>query len=91
VGSTAVASGAILALGALSCLLFPEVVLRLLDVLYTPIDQWIGVSSSSPESRGFLIGALLGLLMSGPPIFLSFVLGYIHSRFRLEITRRETA
>jgi hypothetical protein len=89
--STAVASGAILALGALSCLLFPEVVLQLLDVLYTPIDQWIGVSSSSPESRGFLIGALLGLLMSGPPIFLSFVLGYIHSRFRLEITRRETA
>ena len=58
VGSTAVASGAILAVGALSCLLFPEVVLQLLDVLYTPIDQWIGVSSSSPESRGFLIGAV---------------------------------
>jgi hypothetical protein len=87
----AVASGAILALGTLACLLVPEVVLQMLDVPYTSIDHWIGVSSSSRETRGFLIGALLGMLMSGPPIFLTFVLGYFHSRFRLEIMRRETA
>ena len=29
--------------------------------------------------------------MSGPPILLTFVLGYLHSRFKLEITRREAA
>jgi hypothetical protein len=91
VGAVAVASGAILALGTLACLLVPEVVLQMLDVPYTSIDHWIGVSSSSRETRGFLIGALLGMLMSGPPIFLTFVLGYFHSRFRLEIMRRETA
>ncbi len=90
-GSVAVASGAILALGTLSSLLFPEVVLQLLDVLYTPVDPRIGVSTSSPESRGFLMGTLLGLVTSGLPILLTFVLGYIHSRFRLEITRRGTA
>ncbi len=87
--SAAMVSGAILVLGTASCLLFHEVVLQLLDVLYTPLDQWIGVSSSSSETPGFLIGALLGMLMSGPPILLTFVLGYIHSRFRFEITRRE--
>jgi hypothetical protein len=91
VDSAAMASGAILVLGTTSCLLFPEVVLQLVDLLFSPFDQWIKVSESSPETRGFLIGALLGLLMSGPPIFLTLVLGYIHSRFRLEITRRETA
>ncbi len=90
VDSAAMVSGAILVLGVTSCLLFTEVVLQLLDVLNTPVDQWIGVSSSSPETRGFLIGASLGMLMSGPLIFLTIVLGYIHSRFRLEITRRET-
>jgi hypothetical protein len=55
VGSTAAWSGTILALGTLASLLFPEVVLQMLDVLYRPVDQWIGVSSSSPETRGFLI------------------------------------
>jgi hypothetical protein len=90
-GSTAAWSGAILALGTLASLLFPEVVLQVLDALYRPVDQWIGVSSASPETRGFLIGASLGMLMSGAPIFSAIVLGYIHSRFRLEITRREAA
>jgi hypothetical protein len=82
-------SGAILILGTTSCLLFPEVVLQLADLLLSSL--WIKVSETSPETRGFLIGALLGLLISGPPIFLTFILGYIHSRFRLEITRREAA
>jgi hypothetical protein len=88
VDSTAMVSGAILVLGATSCLLFHEVVLQLVELLFSPFDQWIKVTEASPETRGFLIGAFLGLFMSGPPIFLTFVLGYIHSRFRLEITRR---
>ncbi len=91
IGSVAAASGTILVLGTLSCLLFPEVVLQLLDVLYTPIDQRIGISTSSPENRSFPMGTLLGLVASGLPMFLTFVLGYLHSRFRLEITRREDA
>ena len=89
--SAAMASGAILVLGTASCLLFHEVVLQLIELLLSSFDLWVKVSESSRETRGFLIGALLGLLMSGPPIFLTFVLGYIHSRFRLEITRREPA
>jgi hypothetical protein len=91
VDSAAMVSGAILVLGTTSCLLFPEVVLQLVELLFSPFDPWIKVSESSPETRGLLIGAFLGLLMSGPPIFLTFVLGYIHSRFRVEITWRETA
>jgi hypothetical protein len=91
VDSAAMMSGAILILCTTSCLLFPEVVLQLVELLFFPFNQWIKVSASSPETRGFLIGALLGLLTSGPPILLAFVLGYIHSQFRLEITRRETA
>ena len=91
VDSAAMVSGAILVLGTTSCLLFPEVVLHLVDLLFSPLNQWIVGSESSPETRGFLVGGLLGLLMSGPPIFLTFVLGYIHSLFRLEIKRREAA
>ena len=91
VDSAAMVSGAILVLGTTSCLLFPEVVLQLIEPLFLPFDQWIKVSGSSPETRGFLIGTLLVMLISGPLILLTFVLGYIHSRYRLEITRRETA
>jgi hypothetical protein len=91
VDSAAMVSGAILVLGATSCLLFFEVVLQLIDLPFSSLLQWIEVSKSSPETRGFLIGTLLGLIMSGPPIFLTFVIGYIYSRFRLEITRREAA
>jgi hypothetical protein len=65
--------------------------LQLADRLFSPLNQWMKLSQTSPETRGFLIGALLGLLMSGPPIFLTLILGYIHSRFGLEITRREAA
>ena len=91
VDSAAMVSGAILVLGMTSCLLFPEVVLQLVEPLFSPVDQWIGLSKSSPETRSFLIGTLLAMLISGPLIFLTLVLGYIHSRFRLEITRRENA
>jgi hypothetical protein len=42
---------------------------------------------TSPETRGFLIGTLLVMIISGPLILLAIVLGHIHSRFRLEITR----
>jgi hypothetical protein len=90
VDSVAVVSGAILASGTLLCLLFPEVVVQLLELLFLPLEQWIGVSRSSPEMRGPLSGALLGVLMSGPLICLMLVLGLVHSRFRLEITRRGT-
>jgi hypothetical protein len=90
VDSAAMVSGAILVLGTTSCLLFPEVVLQLVESKFSPFEQWFKVSEISPEMRGCLIGALLGLLISGPLIFLTFVLGYIHSRFRIEITRRET-
>ncbi len=88
IDSAATMSGVFLVLGTTSCLLFHEAVLQLVDLLLSPL--WIKILERSPETRGFLIGALLGLLMSGPPIFLTFILGYIHSRFRLEITRRET-
>jgi hypothetical protein len=90
VDSVAMSSGAILVLGTLLCFLFPEVVLQLVELLFSPVDEWIGASKSSPETRGFFIGALLGML-SGPLILITLVLGYIHSRLRLEITRRETA
>jgi hypothetical protein len=91
VDSAAVVSGAILALGATTCLLFPEVVLQLLEPLFSPIERWIGASKSSPETRNVLIGAMLAMIISGPPIFLTFILGYLHSQFRLEVTRREAA
>jgi hypothetical protein len=89
--SAAMVSGAILVLGTALCLLFHEVVLQLIELLFSPFNLWVKVSESSLETRGFLIGGLLGLLMSGPPIFFTIVLGYIHSRFRLEITRRAAA
>jgi hypothetical protein len=89
--SVAIASGAILVLGSASSLLFHEVVLQLIELLLSPSDLWNKMSNSSPETRGFLIGAVLGLLMSGPPIILTFILGYLHSRFRFEIRRREDA
>jgi hypothetical protein len=89
--SAAIASGAILVLGTALCLLFHEVVLQLIELLSSPFDLWNKMSNSPPETRGFLIGALLGLLMSGPPIILTFILGYLHSRFRFEIRRREDA
>jgi hypothetical protein len=91
VDSAVMVSGAILVLGMTSCLLFPEVVLQLLALLFSPFDRWIKVSETSPETRGFLIGTLLVMVISGPLILLTFVLGYIHSRYRLEITRREAA
>jgi hypothetical protein len=91
IDSAAMVSGAILVLGTASCLLFHEVVLELVQLPFSPVDHWIKVSESSPETRCFVIGAFLGLLMSGPPILLTFVLGYLHSRFKLEITRREAA
>jgi hypothetical protein len=65
--------------------------LHLVEPLFSPVDLWIGVSKSSPETRSFLIGTLLAMLISGPLILITFVLGFIHSRYRLEITRRETA
>jgi hypothetical protein len=91
VDSAAMVSGAILVLGTMSCLLFPEVVLQLADLLLSPFHQWIQMSDSSPETRGFLLGTLLVMVISGPLILLTFVAGYIHSRYRLEITRREGA
>jgi hypothetical protein len=91
VDSAAMVSGAILGVSTMSCLLFPEVILKLMEPLFSPFDQWIKVSGSSPETRGFLIGTLLVMVMSGPLFLLTFVLSYIHSRYRLEITRRETA
>jgi hypothetical protein len=91
VDSVATLSGAILVLGTMSCLLFPEVVLLLVDLLFSPLDRWIGVSKSSPETRGFLAGTLLVMLISGPLILLTFVLSYPYSRYRLQIMRRETA
>jgi hypothetical protein len=91
VDSAAVVSGTVLALATLSCLLFPEIILQMLERLYTPFDAWVGVSTSSPESRAFLVGALLSLIVSGPPILVTLVLGFIHSRYRLEIVRRNTA
>jgi hypothetical protein len=91
VDSAAMVSGAILVVSTTSCLMFPEVVLELIDLLYSPLDRRIGVTESSPETRGFLIGTLLGTLISGPPIFLTIVLSNFHSRFKLEITRRENA
>jgi hypothetical protein len=90
VDSAAMVSGAILVLGMTSCLLFPEIVLQVVELLLSPFEQWIKVSESSPETRSFLIGTLLVMVISGPLIFLTLILGYIHSRFRLEITRRET-
>ena len=89
IDSAAMVSGAILALGTASCLLFHEVVLELIQLPFSRLDHWIKVSESSPETRGFVIGAFLGLLMSGPPILVTFVLGFLHGRFKLEITRRE--
>ena len=89
VDSIATLSGVILVLGATFCLLFFEIILGLVELGFSPFDQWIKVSESSPDTRGFLIGALLWLLLSGPPIFLTFILGFIHSRFKLEIARRE--
>ena len=91
VDSMATVSGPILILGMASCLLFPEVVLQTLDPVFTPFDQRFKVTEYPPEMRGFLIGSLLGLLVSGPPILFALGLGYIHSRFRVEITRQETA
>lgn len=91
IDSIAVVSGAVLALGMLGCLLFPEVVLYLLDFLFSPFEKWIGVSSSAPETRGLLIGALLGAIVSGPSILLTLVLGFVHSRYTLEVTRQAVA
>jgi hypothetical protein len=91
VDSAATVSGVILGLGMTACLLFPEVVLPLIEVLFSPFDPWAGTTQSSPESRGFFIGASLGMILSGPAIALSIVFSFIHSRFRLEITRREAA
>jgi hypothetical protein len=91
VDSAAMVSGAILVLGTMLCVLFPEVVVLLVELLFSPVDQWTGATQSSPETRGFLIGASLGMLISGPATSLTLVIGYIYSRFRLEITRRETA
>ena len=50
VDSAAMVSGAILVLGTTSCLLFPEVVLQLVDLLFSPLNQWIVGSESSPET-----------------------------------------
>jgi hypothetical protein len=90
VDSAAAVGGVILASGTLLCLLFSEVVIQLIELLFSPLGLWIEVSKSSPEMRGFLIGALLGVLISGPPICLTLVFGLFHSRFRLEISRRGT-
>jgi hypothetical protein len=89
VDSVAIVSGAILVSGTILCVLFPELILQLIEGLVSPFDQWIKMFESSPESRGFVIGVLLVMDISGPLILLTLVLGYIHSRFRLEITRRE--
>jgi hypothetical protein len=51
VDSVATLSGAILVLGATSCLLFPEIVLELVDLLFSPFHQWS--KETSPETRGF--------------------------------------
>jgi hypothetical protein len=90
IDSAAMVSGAILVLGTMSCLLFHEVVLELVQLPFSPVERWIRISQPSLETRGFVIGAFLGLFMSGPPILFTVVLGYLHSRFKLEITRRET-
>lgn len=91
VDSAAMVSGTTLVLGTMSCLLFPEVIMQLVDRLFSPFDQWIKMSELSPETRGFVLGTLLVMGISAPLILLTFVLGHIHSRYRLEITRRENA
>jgi hypothetical protein len=91
VDSVAMMSGAILVMGTTMCLLFPEVALQPVELLYPWFDRRVGLSKSTPETRGFLIAALLGMVLSGPPIFLALVLGSFHSRFKLEITRRGPA
>ncbi len=60
VDSAAMVSGAILVLGAMSCLLFPEVALLTADLLFVPVDQWTGASQSSPETRRVLHRRLAG-------------------------------
>jgi hypothetical protein len=87
--STAMVSGAIVDIVTLLCVLFPEIVLRLPEPLFSLLDQWFGVSNPAPETRSFLMGTELAMLISGPLIALTFVLGCVCSRFRLEITRRE--
>lgn len=86
--SIAVMSGAILASKTLLCLFFPVAVLQLFGALFSPLFQWLEVESLAPEIRGFLIGTLLGALMSGPVICFTLAFGLLHSRFRIEITRR---
>ena len=91
VDAAAMVSGAILAVATALCLLFHEVVLALVQLPLSPVEIWIKRSDPSPNTRGLVIGASLGLLLSGPPILLTLVLGYLHSRFQLEITRRQDA
>jgi hypothetical protein len=91
VDTVAMVSGAILVLGTMSCLLFPEAILQLADLLLSPFHEWIKMSESGPETRGFVLGTLLVMVISGPLTLLTFVFGYIHSRYRLEIARREGA
>src|SRR5262249_26085924 len=52
VDSAAMASGAVLVLGATSCLLVPEVVVLLIQLLSPPFEQWIRATQPSPETRG---------------------------------------
>lgn len=47
--STAMVSGAILAIVTLLSVLFPEIVLRLPEPLFSLLDQWFGVSKPAPK------------------------------------------
>ena len=49
IDSAAIVSGAILVLGTASCLLFPEVVLQLVNLLFSPVDQWIRYRNHRPN------------------------------------------
>jgi hypothetical protein len=88
--SAAVVSGVFLALATSACLLLPGVFLRLMDLLFSPVERGIGVLSLPPETERFVFWLLLEALVSGPLVLLTLTFTWVHSRFRLEVTRRAT-
>ena len=85
--SLAVTTGVMLALCIFLCFAAPKAILTLI-VDSVDFRKWLGIFRQPLAFNETLVGATLGVLMSGPLLVIATVFSLITCRYRLVITRR---
>ena len=87
-GAFALAAAVMLAVSTFLCFAATQLLLELVEALFTPFSKWFESLAPFDHAASFLAGVLLCALMSGPLLVVAVVFAFVMSRFRLVITRR---